>query len=386
MKEISLDLISPSPNPIRKSWDEGKMQELGQSISEQGVIVPIKVRPSQEWIDNCPHMRDSTFPRLCVELEQGAIEKYGWGNWEGSGIEICTYCWVSKNGNHPEESHFDMDEEFPPESFVPYEIVYGHRRVEAAKRTGLKEIPAIVESVEDAPALIQALIENVQREDMEPVEMFNALLLLQQMTGWSKYEIAKRGILSSSRIVDYFKVGNAPKDVQDLVAAPAHDGRLPGGKISQRHIQRISQSGVDDEGYSLVAKKAASQSLSSEESRAVADAYIKADTPELKQEVLEVPGKLGDSGTILRRAKRNLGIEFAKDVEREIKKDHYQELPKIAKTFLDAGRVYEREVDLVRGAINSGVTVFSPEGKDFVTRRINSTISKLEHLMEVINE
>ena len=76
MNEIPINKIHPSPNPIRKSWDEDKMEELTQSIKERGVIVPIKVRP---------------------------------------------------NGDS-------------------YEVVYGHRRIEAAGRAQLHSIPAIVEN------------------------------------------------------------------------------------------------------------------------------------------------------------------------------------------------------------------------------------------------
>ena len=43
--KIPLDLIAPSPTPVRTTWDEDKMNELAQSIKEQGVIVPVKVRP-----------------------------------------------------------------------------------------------------------------------------------------------------------------------------------------------------------------------------------------------------------------------------------------------------------------------------------------------------
>jgi len=45
MTTIPLAQIKPSPRPVRSSWDEEAMEELAQSIREQGVIAPIKVRP-----------------------------------------------------------------------------------------------------------------------------------------------------------------------------------------------------------------------------------------------------------------------------------------------------------------------------------------------------
>src|SRR3990167_9148062 len=52
--QINLDLIKPSPHPVRTTWDDDKLNELAQSIKEQGLIVPIKVRlttslPSCRW-------------------------------------------------------------------------------------------------------------------------------------------------------------------------------------------------------------------------------------------------------------------------------------------------------------------------------------------------
>ena len=42
--QIPLDLIKPSPRPVRSTWDEDALNQLAQSIKEQGLIVPIKVR------------------------------------------------------------------------------------------------------------------------------------------------------------------------------------------------------------------------------------------------------------------------------------------------------------------------------------------------------
>ena len=55
-----------------------------------------------------------------------------------------------------------------------YELVYGHRRFEAAKRAGLKEIPAVFRRLSDREVLEIAIIENIQREDLNPMEEANA--------------------------------------------------------------------------------------------------------------------------------------------------------------------------------------------------------------------
>ncbi len=62
-----------------------------------------------------------------------------------------------------------------------YELIVGSRRFEAAKRLGLKEVPAIVRAMGDEDALIVSLVENVQRKDVEPEEEYDALMKLKKL-------------------------------------------------------------------------------------------------------------------------------------------------------------------------------------------------------------
>ena len=62
-----------------------------------------------------------------------------------------------------------------------YELIVGSRRFEAAKRLGMKEVPAIVRAMGDEDALIVSLVENVQRRDVEPEEEYDALMKLKKL-------------------------------------------------------------------------------------------------------------------------------------------------------------------------------------------------------------
>jgi ParB/RepB/Spo0J family partition protein len=62
-----------------------------------------------------------------------------------------------------------------------YELIVGSRRFEAAKRLGMKKVPAIVRSMGDEDALIVSLVENVQRRDVEPEEEYDALMKLRKL-------------------------------------------------------------------------------------------------------------------------------------------------------------------------------------------------------------
>jgi ParB/RepB/Spo0J family partition protein len=62
-----------------------------------------------------------------------------------------------------------------------YELIVGSRRFEAAKRLGMKEVPAIVRTMGDEDALIISLVENIQRRDVEPEEEYDALMKLKKL-------------------------------------------------------------------------------------------------------------------------------------------------------------------------------------------------------------
>ena len=62
-----------------------------------------------------------------------------------------------------------------------YELIVGSRRFEAAKRLGMKEVPAVVRTMGDEDALIISLVENIQRRDVEPEEEYDALMKLKKL-------------------------------------------------------------------------------------------------------------------------------------------------------------------------------------------------------------
>ncbi|MCF8037732.1 MAG: ParB/RepB/Spo0J family partition protein [Desulfohalobiaceae bacterium] len=111
-KQIAIDLIEPNPLQPRKRISEQSLQELSLSISQQGVLQPILLRPN------------------------------------------------------PDESR-------------KYQIVAGERRWRAASLAGLSTIPAIIKNMTDSDALIVGLVENLQREDLNPMEESEAIEHLQ---------------------------------------------------------------------------------------------------------------------------------------------------------------------------------------------------------------
>uniref|UniRef100_A0A7C4YD08 ParB/RepB/Spo0J family partition protein n=1 Tax=candidate division WOR-3 bacterium TaxID=2052148 RepID=A0A7C4YD08_UNCW3 len=98
-----------------------------------------------------------------------------------------------------------------------YELVYGHRRFEAAKRAGLNEIPAIVKELSDREVIEIAIIENIQREDLNPIDEAIAYKKLIEEFGLSHEEIAERVGKNRSTISNKLRLLNLPQKVQDAL-------------------------------------------------------------------------------------------------------------------------------------------------------------------------
>ena len=95
-----------------------------------------------------------------------------------------------------------------------FEIVAGERRWRAAKRAGLPEVPALVKTVPDQSALALALIENIQREDLNPLEQANGLQRLIDEFGMTHDAAAKAVGRSRSAVTNLLRLRELAKPVQ----------------------------------------------------------------------------------------------------------------------------------------------------------------------------
>ena len=106
-----------------------------------------------------------------------------------------------------------------------YQLVAGERRWRAAQKVQLHEIPALVRDLDDREVMALALIENIQREDLNPVEEARAYHRLSEEEGMTQAEIAEMVDKSRSHIANLQRLLNLPGDVLDFV----EDGRLSMG-------------------------------------------------------------------------------------------------------------------------------------------------------------
>ena len=114
-----------------------------------------------------------------------------------------------------------------------YEIVAGERRYRAAKRAGLSEIPALVKNLTNQNAMEIALIENVQRENLNPIEEADGYENLMQKCGYSMADVSKLIGKSESYIRNLMRINSLPESVKDLVKS---------GELSASHARTIAVS------------------------------------------------------------------------------------------------------------------------------------------------
>lgn len=131
-------------------------------------------------------------------------------------------------------------------------LIAGERRWRAARRAGLRTIPAVIRGATGETTLVEALVENVQRQDLTPLEEAHAYKQLLENTGMKQEEVAQRVGKSRSAVSNTLRLLQLPGPVQSMI----DNGRLNAG-----HARPLL--GLEDAKYSVyLAEKAANEGWS----------------------------------------------------------------------------------------------------------------------------
>ena len=127
-----------------------------------------------------------------------------------------------------------------------YRIVAGERRWRAARMAGLTEVPAVIREMSDTEEMLFALIENLQREDLTPLEEARGYRTLIEAQDFTQEEVSQAVGKSRPAITNALRLLNLPEDIQQM---------LENGEITAGHARTLL-SFKTEEGMRLGAKKA----------------------------------------------------------------------------------------------------------------------------------
>lgn len=218
--KVSIDKINPNPNQPRTHFNETLLNELADSIRENGVLQPLLVRKKGEG----------------------------------------------------------------------YEIIAGERRYQASKIAGLEELPVIVKEVDDQKMLELALIENLQRSDLNPIEEAKGYRQLIKASGMTQEALSKAVSKSRSSITNSLRLLDLPEPVQQYL----FDGRLTAG-----HARAILAVPYEEQRIKL-ADKVVAEGLSVRATENLAPLFSVGETPRAPRPVM--PQSYKRAARVLRQA------------------------------------------------------------------------------------
>jgi ParB family transcriptional regulator, chromosome partitioning protein len=155
-----------------------------------------------------------------------------------------------------------------------YEIVAGERRWRASQRAGLSKVPVVVRDIPDERLLAAALIENIQREDLNPIEEAHAYRRLGNDFSMTQEQIAEAVGKDRSSIANHLRLLRLPPDVRDQVA---------GGALSMGHARALL--GLPDESaQARVGREIVEKGLSVRETEALVRKALAPEPPKPEPE------------------------------------------------------------------------------------------------------
>ncbi len=111
-----------------------------------------------------------------------------------------------------------------------YELIMGERRLQAARLAGVQQMPVVVKPVEEVDALRLALVENLQREDLNPIEVAGAYRSLIASFGLSQNELARMVARDRSSVANTLRLLSLPEEIRSMLAD---------GKLSEGHARAL---------------------------------------------------------------------------------------------------------------------------------------------------
>lgn len=149
-----------------------------------------------------------------------------------------------------------------------YEVIAGERRLRAARAAGLATVPVVLRESEDSELLREALIENIHREDLNPIEQAEAFRQLLEELGLKQEDLAERVGVSRSHVANTIRLLGLPLEVQQL---------LTDERISAGHARALLALG-DADAMTSLGVRVAGEDLSVRQTEEIVRRFLEAPT------------------------------------------------------------------------------------------------------------
>nr|WP_306263515.1 ParB/RepB/Spo0J family partition protein [Pararhizobium sp. IMCC3301] len=233
-RRVPIEFVTPNPNNPRRSFAADDLEDLTRSVREKGIVQPILVRPQPGQ----------------------------------------------------------------PISENRYEIIAGERRWRAAQQAGLHEIPVLIQAVSDKEALELAIVENVQRADLNPIEEARGYQQLLDGFDYTQQDLASVIGKSRSHVANTLRLLKLPDHVQQLLQAgdltAGHAKILVTADDPAALAAQIVEGHMSVRAAETLARTAGGGSASGATRSAAASSVKDADTQALENSLSEVLGLVVD--------------------------------------------------------------------------------------------
>lgn len=236
-RKVPVEHLRANPNNPRRNFGDAELSELARSIQEHGIVQPILVRSVRE---------------------PGGMDAKG----------------------------------------ARFEIIAGERRWRAAQRAGLHEVPVVIREVEDRQALELAIIENVQRSDLNPLEEARGYQQLIDEYAYSQSDLGNVIGKSRSHVANTLRLLKLPEAVQDMVNS---------GALSAGHARAL----ITAADPMLLAKRIIDDGLSVRQTEALTQEKQNSAMDVTAKHVRGLETKSADAAALERRLSDMLGLKVA---------------------------------------------------------------------------
>ncbi|GHU34627.1 hypothetical protein FACS1894105_01750 [Clostridia bacterium] len=244
--DIPVEAIVPNPNQPRREFDERALYGLAQSIRDYGIIQPLSVRKLPGGNTLSGNIASDNFQSGIAPNGNAIGSNFQSGNMPSGNATSSNF----QSGNMPSGNVIGSNfQNGNMPSGNMYELIAGERRLRAARLAGFAAVPCVVTDTDTKASAELAIIENLQREDLNFFEQAEAIRALIEKFGYTQEQTARRLSISQSYIANKLRILKLSYEERQLVTEYA---------LTERHARafiRITDENARKDAIDTVIKR-----------------------------------------------------------------------------------------------------------------------------------